>query len=141
MLMLALLAVTLLAFANGANDNFKGVATLFGGGTASFRQALAWATLTTALGSLLAVWLAGPLMTRFSGKGLIPDELLARGEFGIAVALAAGVTVVLASRLGFPISTTHALVGAMVGAAWASRAPVQWMSLFAMVISPLLLAP
>ena len=39
----------LLAYANGANDNFKGVATLLGSGTASYRAALIWATVTTAL--------------------------------------------------------------------------------------------
>ena len=36
-----LIAATLfLAYANGANDNFKGVATLYGSGTASYRRAL-----------------------------------------------------------------------------------------------------
>ena len=43
-----LLAVVLLAFSNGANDNFKGVATLFGSGTAQARVILtillAWVT-------------------------------------------------------------------------------------------------
>ncbi|MBT4740885.1 MAG: inorganic phosphate transporter, partial [Rhodospirillaceae bacterium] len=36
-----------LAYANGANDNFKGVATLFGSATADYRRALLWATVTT----------------------------------------------------------------------------------------------
>ena len=47
-----LAAVLLLAFANGANDNFKGVATLFGSGTTGYRRALLWGTLMTALGSV-----------------------------------------------------------------------------------------
>ena len=55
-------AVALLAYTNGANDNFKGVATLFGSGTCSYRQALAWATATTLAGSLLALYLAGGLV-------------------------------------------------------------------------------
>ncbi len=33
-------AVLFLAFSNGANDNFKGVATLYGSGRASFRTAI-----------------------------------------------------------------------------------------------------
>lgn len=37
---LLFLCVCFLAYANGANDNFKGVASLFGSGTANFRQAL-----------------------------------------------------------------------------------------------------
>ena len=40
-----LVAALLLAFANGANDNFKGVATLLGSGTAGYRAALSWATV------------------------------------------------------------------------------------------------
>ncbi len=36
-----LLAAALLAYANGANDNFKGVATLFGCGAPKYRGALA----------------------------------------------------------------------------------------------------
>ena len=48
----------LLAYANGANDNFKGVATLVGSGTTSHHRALLWATVTTALGSVAALVLA-----------------------------------------------------------------------------------
>ena len=44
---LILIAVILLAYSNGANDNFKGVATLFGSGTTNYRRALVWATITT----------------------------------------------------------------------------------------------
>ncbi len=40
MLVALLVAVALLAYANGANDNFKGVATLLGSGTCNYRQAL-----------------------------------------------------------------------------------------------------
>lgn len=138
---LAFIAGLLLAFANGANDNFKGVATLYGSGTTSYRRSLAWATLTTAAGSLTAVWLARELLARFSGKGIVPDALVAQSEFGVAVALAAGITVMLASRVGFPISTTHALVGSMVGAAGASAYAVDWHVLSTKLMAPLLLSP
>ena len=106
----------LVAFANGANDNFKGVATLMGSGTASYRRALWWGTLTTAMGSVTAIVLAQSLLVAFSGKGLVPAEVVADPAFTGAVALSAGLTVLLATRLGFPISTTHALIGALVGA-------------------------
>ncbi len=45
-----LLAVICPAYANGANDNFNGVATLFGSGTTDFKRTLAWAMVTTLLG-------------------------------------------------------------------------------------------
>jgi len=116
--MLALIAFVglLLAYANGANDNFKGVATLFGSGTADYRRALVWATITTALGSVTALVLARGLLQSFTGKGLVSAATVGDPSFPAAVALAAGLTVLLATRFGFPVSTTHALIGAMVGA-------------------------
>ncbi len=42
---LLFLAACFLAYSNGANDNFKGVASLYGSKTASYRTALTWATI------------------------------------------------------------------------------------------------
>jgi len=77
----------LLAFGNGANDNFKGVATIYGSGTASYRTSLIWATLTTALGSVAAVFLAGKLLAAFSGKDLVPAAVAGEPGFAAAVVL------------------------------------------------------
>src|SRR3954462_11736756 len=95
-----LLAVLALAYANGANDNFKGVATLFGSGTASYRTALVWATATTLAGSLCALLLAHGLIDTFKGKGLVPEAVTREGRFLLAVSLAAAGTVLLATRVG-----------------------------------------
>jgi inorganic phosphate transporter, PiT family len=116
MLLLILAAVTLLAYSNGANDNFKGVATLFGSGTTDYRRALAWATVTTFAGSLLALLLARGLVDTFKGKGLVPEIVTTQPTFLTAVSLGAALTVLLATRYGLPVSTTHALTGALVGA-------------------------
>jgi PiT family inorganic phosphate transporter len=75
------LSVAFLAFANGAKDNFKSVATLWGAGLSSYRQGITWATGFTVLGSITAMW---------PGCGL-------------------------AVKFGLPISTTHALTGAIIG--------------------------
>ncbi len=111
-----LLAVCLLAYSNGANDNFKGVASLFGSRTAGYWAAISWATATTMAGSLTTMFVAQGLLKKFSGKGLVPDTLTASPEFLLAVAVGAGVTVILAALLGFPVSTTHGLTGALAGA-------------------------
>lgn len=111
-----LIATAFLAYSNGANDNFKGVATLFGSDTTNYKKAILWATVTTFAGSISAIFLAGTLVKRFSGKGLVPDIIAATPEFLLAVALGAGLTVILATIIGFPISTTHSLTGALVGA-------------------------
>lgn len=115
-LTLVIITVAFLAYANGANDNFKGVASLYGSRTCSYRMALTWATVTTAAGSVAALFLASTLLKHFSGKGLVPDALTISPVFMLAVACGAGGTVLLATRLGFPISTTHGLTGALVGA-------------------------
>lgn len=136
------LGVLVLAYANGANDNFKGVATLFGSGTASYHTALAWATVTTLAGSLCALLLAGELVNTFKGKGLVPDAVTAEGRFLLAVSLAGAGTVLLATRVGMPVSTTHALTGGLVGAGLlAADGDVRFAALGESFVVPLLFAP
>ena len=109
------IAACFLAYSNGANDNFKGVATLFGSGTTNYKGAITWATITTFSGSVAAIFLADTLIKNFSGKGLVPDTLIQAPEFAISIALGAAVTVFVATKIGMPISTTHSLVGALFG--------------------------
>ena len=136
------LAVCFLAYSNGANDNFKGVASLFGSRTCGYRTAITWATITTFTGSVTAIFLAEALLKKFSGKGLVPDALIASPQFVLAVALGAGATVILATLLGFPISTTHGLTGALVGAGTvAVGRGVNFAVLGKAFVLPLLLSP
>ncbi len=141
MTVIVLLSGLLLAYVNGANDNFKGVATLFGSGTASYRTALVWATVTTFLGSLAAVFLADQLLANFSGKGLVDESLVTSVHYTAAVALGAGLTVALATRVGMPISTTHALVGSLIGAGLASGSRIDPAQLAGSFFLPLLVSP
>jgi PiT family inorganic phosphate transporter len=136
-------AVALLGFANGANDNFKGVATLWGAGRTSYRRALAWATAFTFLGSLGAIQLAGGLAAKFNGSGLVGAEIHAQEPFLAAVALGAAGTVLVAARVGLPISTTHALTGALAGAGLvaAGFAHAEFGDLGKRVMLPLLFSP
>ena len=110
----------LVGLTNGANDNFKGVATVYGSGTTSYRWSLAWATVATAAGAVLALVFAGGLVEAFSGAGLVPDATTESGRFLAAVGTGAGVTVAVASVGGLPVSTTHALVGGLAGAGLAA---------------------
>ncbi len=114
-LILLFIAACFLAYTNGANDNFKGVATLFGSDTTNYKKAITWATITTFAGSVAAIFLASALIKNFSGNGLVPDELTQMPVFAISVALGAALTVFLATKIGMPISTTHGLVGALFG--------------------------
>jgi len=142
LLALLLLAVGLVAYTNGANANFKGVASLYGSGTASRRGALWWGTATTFGGSIAALLLAEGMLKKFSGRGLVPEALVQSPDFIFAVALGAALTSLLATKLGFPVSTTHALVGALVGAGWAgSGREVELSALGRNFVFPLLFSP
>jgi PiT family inorganic phosphate transporter len=140
MLLLITIAVVVVAYANGANANFKGVASLFGSGTTSYRTAVNWAAVTTAAGCVAAMFLATGLLKTFTGKGLVPDALIAQPLFLCVVAAGAGATGMLATRLGFPVSTTHLLTGALLGAGWIDG-EVNIAKLWESFIKPLLLSP
>ena len=120
MLIMLCLAALLLAHSNGANDNFKGFATIWGSGEADYNMALGLATIATVVGAIAALYIANGLVASFAGHGLVPGELAGTPQFVLAVALGAGLTVLLATRLGFPISTTHAIIGGLVGSGLAA---------------------
>ena len=137
-----ILATLTLAWLNGANDNFKGVATLFGSGTTNYRKALLWATGCTLAGALSAVWLAGTLVKNFSGKGLVPEATTQMPAFFLAVMGGALIALAVATLLGMPISTTHSLIGGLIGSGLMMD-PVHFQAsrLGSVFLLPLLLSP
>ena len=131
----------LLAFVNGANDNIKATATLYGAGVLTRWRAITLATFATGVGSLASIAIATTLVRAFSGKGLIPDAALTPALLA-AVGAGAALTVLLATRLGFPVSTTHALVGGLLGAGWvAAGRALDLAALGGAFALPLLLGP
>jgi len=136
------LAALLLAYSNGANDMLKGVATLIGSGTADLRRALGWAIATTLAGSTASIVLATGLAETFSGRGLVADAVASDPAFLLAVSLGAALTVLLATRFGLPVSTTHALAGSLVGAGlMATGGQIRWSSLAGSFVVPLVASP
>jgi PiT family inorganic phosphate transporter len=106
----------MLAWANGANDVCKGVATLLGSGAASERHALLWGALWTVLGGVAAVFWGAALVSTFS-KGFLTSGFPVSTVFIVSALGGAVSWVLLATWLGWPVSTTHALLGGIVGAA------------------------
>lgn len=138
---LTLAAIFFLSYFNGANDNFKGVATLYGGGILNYWQSLTWASIATAVGCLIAfLWVEG-LAKTFTGKGIIGPELIDFPFFPLAIACAVIGTLFLATFLGFPISTTHALLGALVGIASTQGISKAAYSNIGTIAAPLILSP
>ncbi|AEA23525.1 PiT family inorganic phosphate transporter [Amycolatopsis echigonensis] len=131
-----LVGVLLLAGTNGANDVSKGVATLAGSGVTRYRTAVAWGALTTLLGSLAAVWLGTSMLTLFS-SGIVAAA--PTPEFALAVLAGVSVWVAAATLLRLPVSTTHAIVGALIGAGLLlDSKQVRWSALLTKVAIPLL---
>jgi inorganic phosphate transporter, PiT family len=142
LLTILVLMTLFVAYANGANDNFKGVATLYGSNTTTFTTALWIGTAATLAGCISSVFLAEALVKAFSGKGLVPDAISASPNFLLAVATGAASTVMLATIIGFPISTTHALTGALVGAGFVAAGSQLNLSLLGTAFFlPLLISP
>ena len=65
---------------------------------------------------MTAAFVTEGLLKKFSGRGIVPDGMVQSLTFLSAVAIGAALTSLIATRFGFPVSTTHALVGALAGA-------------------------
>lgn len=136
------LLVLAVAFANGANDVSKGVGTLVGSGLATYRRGLAWGTIWTVAGALAAIVLSVGLIKTFS-TGLLQTTPGDSDRFFLAVASGVFVWMMFASRTGLPVSTTHAMTGAILGAAIEMNGvgTVHWSALGMTVLAPLALSP
>jgi PiT family inorganic phosphate transporter len=110
------LPVLLLAWANGANDVSKGVATLIGSGLAQPRLAILWGSFWTLLGGVAAVFWGSALAANFA-RGYLAADFHPDAAFAAAALCGAFGWVGLATRRGLPVSTTHGLLGGISGAA------------------------
>jgi len=105
-----------MAWGIGANDVANAMGTSVGSKALSFKQAVYIAAIFELAGAVLA----GGEVTKTIRKGIIDisslgdkPELLVYGM--LASLLAAGIWLLIASRKGWPVSTTHSIVGAIVG--------------------------
>lgn len=119
----------LMAWGIGANDVANAMGTSVGSNAITIKQAIIIAMIFEFAGAFLA----GGEVTSTIRKGIIDasyftdvPELLVYGM--IASLLAAGIWLVVASALGWPVSTTHSIIGAIVGfaAVGVSADAVEW---------------
>ncbi|NZA26488.1 inorganic phosphate transporter [Luteimonas sp. SJ-92] len=118
-----------MAWAIGANDVANAMATSTGAKAISFKQAVIIAAVFEFAGAVLA----GGSVTSTIRSGIVDASLLAGTPelmiYGmLGSLLAAAVWLNLASRLGWPVSTTHSIIGAIVGfaAVGIGMEAVQW---------------
>lgn len=141
-LIAGLLGAAGLAFANGANDISKSIATLVGSGESDYRKAVVLVSLAVAAGSVLAsAWAVK--MTLLFTKGLLSGNVQMNQTFAMAVLAGAVGWVMLASRFGWPVSTTHAIVGSVVltGIYAFGFDQILWSGVTKKIALPLLLSP
>ncbi|TMD12835.1 MAG: hypothetical protein E6J00_10300 [Chloroflexi bacterium] len=138
----ALMAATLLGFANGSNDVSKAIATLTGAGVTTYRRALVWGAIWTGIGAGLSMWLAKALLRTFV-SGWFAKGTHVPATLAIAVGVGAIAWVLLATKTGLPVSTTHALAGAIIGlgAVTLGVQAVAWPALLGKIAVPLLISP
>jgi hypothetical protein len=113
---LAALFGLFMAWGIGANDVANAMATSVGSRVLTIRQAI----LVAAVFEFLGAYLAGASVTSTIRSGIVDPELFAdQAEtlvFGmLAALLAAGSWLLLATFKGWPVSTTHTIVGGIVG--------------------------
>ncbi|SDL38436.1 inorganic phosphate transporter, PiT family [Modicisalibacter muralis] len=134
-----------MAWGVGANDVANAMGTSVGSKAITIKQAIMIAVVFEFLGA----WLAGGQVTETIRKGIVDPALLADNPqllvYGmLASLLAAGTWLLIASAKGWPVSTTHSIVGAIVGFAAAGLGvdAVDWGSVgniaASWVVSPLL---
>ena len=105
-----------MAWGIGANDVANAMATSVGSRALSLRQAVVLAAIFEFTGA----WLAGGEVTKTIRQGIVDTEVFSADPnmliWGmLASLLAAGIWLLIASRKGWPVSTTHSIVGAVVG--------------------------
>src|SRR6056297_910879 len=111
-------AAALLSFAHGANDVANAVGPLAGineaitGGAVATEAAIPlWVMAVGAIGISLGLALYGPKLIRTVGSEITElDKIRA-----FCIAMAAAITVIIASQLGLPVSSTHIAVGGVFG--------------------------
>jgi len=118
-----------MAWGIGANDVANAMATSVGSRAVTIKQALLIAAVFEFAGAVLA----GGEVTKTIRKGIIDASSLAETPelliYGmLASLLAAGLWLLIASRRGWPVSTTHSIVGAIIGFAIVGIGPdsVSW---------------
>ncbi|CAN9164012.1 unnamed protein product [Alternaria alternata] len=126
-LAIATIAFVFAAFGNGANDVANSYATSVAARTLTMAQAGIISVVTefvgaVALGARVTSTVKNGIMTidKFTDRPAALMLVMSCAEVGNASWL------MLATRLGFPVSTTHTAVGSLIGAGIAAQSPIKW---------------
>lgn len=118
------------SFAHGGNDVSNAIGPLVAlwmiydqGGVMQDAATPIWLLLYGGIGICAGLWVWGRRVIQTMGKDLTPIT----PSSGFTIELASALTVVLASNIGIPVSTTHCKVGSVVAVGWIrSQRAVDW---------------
>ena len=137
--LVVVIVVVALAFdyTNGFHDSANAIATSISTHALTPRVALAMAALMNVLGALISTKVADTV-----GSGIIDAP---SGRSGLVIVLAALVGAIVWNLgtwwFGLPSSSSHALIGGLVGAGLAGSDGVKWLGVVEKVIVPMVLSP
>jgi phosphate/sulfate permease len=125
-------------FTNGFHDSANAIATSISTRALTPRVALAMAAVMNVVGALISTKVAATV-----GKGII--EQPTHGTSGLVVILAALLGAIVWNLgtwyFGLPSSSSHALIGGLVGAALAASETVKWQGVLDKVVVPMIISP
>src|SRR5579875_3339244 len=141
MFILVLVVVTAVCFdfTNGFHDTANAVATSIATGALRPRVAVAMAAILNLVGAFISIKVAATI-----AKGIVNPDALAHGS-GLLIVFAALCGAILWNLITWyftlPSSSSHALIGGIVGAALVAGITVKWSALLDSVVIPALLSP
>ncbi|WP_375489445.1 anion permease [uncultured Jatrophihabitans sp.] len=125
-------------FTNGFHDSANAIATSISTKALTPRVALAMAAMFNVVGALISTKVAKTV-----GSGIIPPPT--HGNAGLEVVLAALLGAIAWNLVtwyfGLPSSSTHALIGGLVGAALAAAESINWQGVIEKVVLPMVISP
>ncbi|XP_015930355.1 sodium-dependent phosphate transporter 1-A isoform X2 [Parasteatoda tepidariorum] len=142
---LQVLTAIFAAFAHGANDVSNAIGPVIAiwliyqdGNVAQRAESPFWIMLYGGVGISIGLWVWGKKVIKTMGEDLTKIT----PSSGFCIELGAAATVLMASKIGLPISTTHCKVGSIVFVGWTrSRAAVDWKLFRSIILAWVLTLP
>lgn len=130
-----------MAWCLGANDASNPTESAVGAGVLSMKKAILLFATFAAMGGVLL----GPLVMKTVDRGLVQRENLSLEKVTVGsftAVLSAGIWITFSTWRGMPISTTHSIIGGVLGFGLVSGSLIKWdnfyIALLSLVVSPLL---
>jgi len=128
-----------IAWCLGANDAANPTDCAVGAGALTMKRAIILFAVFAAAGGILL----GPMVMKTVDRGLVDRENLSLEALTVGsftACLSAGLWITFCTSKGMPVSTTHSIIGGVIGFGLISSSPLRWSNLY-IVIASLIASP